>query len=120
MPPVQGRAALLYPTTEAVDIRDAPAPDTLVVVDGTWSTAGKVVRDNPWMQALPAVRVQPPRAGNYRIRRAPDPSRQLSTIEAIVFALEAIEAPDVPLRRLLTAFDQMIDRQLALQTRVRP
>ena len=109
-------AVLLYPTEDAVDIRDLwPRPTTLVVVDGTWSTARKLVRDNPWLAALPRVKVTPPRPGNYRIRRAPDPTRQVSTIEAIVYALQALEGEDAGLSHLLAAFDSMVDRQLALQ-----
>ena len=105
---------LLYPTANAVDIRTlAPPPRTLVVVDGTWSTAHKLVRDTPWIAALPAVSIAPPRPGNYRIRRARDPSRQLSTIEAIAYALQALEGRSFD--ALLEAFDAMVDRQLALQ-----
>lgn len=106
--------ALLYPTRDAVDIRAlTPVPRTLVVVDGTWSTAHKLVRDTPWVASLPAVSIDPPRPGNYRIRRARDPSRQLSTIEAIAYALQALEGRSF--EPLLRAFDAMVDRQLALQ-----
>ena len=106
--------ALLYPTPGAVDIAAlTPAPRTLVVVDGTWSTAHKLVRDTPWIAALPAVSIAPPRPGNYRIRRARDPSRQLSTIEAIAYALQTLEGRSFA--PLLEAFDAMVDRQLALQ-----
>src|SRR3954449_12670499 len=46
---------LLYPGPEARDIlrEPPPGPATLVVVDGTWSQAKTVVRDNPVLQALP-------------------------------------------------------------------
>lgn len=109
-------AVLLYPSADAVDVgAHQPTPRTLYVIDGTWSTARKVIRDNRWLDALPRVKVVPPRAGRYRIRRAPDPSRQLSTIEAIVFALQALGDGGHALERLLLAFEAMIDQQLSLQ-----
>lgn len=108
-------AALLYPSDDAAVLgEDAPPPRALVAVDGTWYTARKVIRDNPWLQQLPRVRVRPPRHGNYRIRRAPDPTRQLSTIEAIVYALSALGADAGQSGAMLRAFDTMIDRQLAI------
>jgi len=109
-------AALLYPAREATRIDLLPEPPTtLVVLDGTWSTAAKLRRDSDWLQALPMVSLAPARPGRYRIRRAPRPAVQLSTIEAIVAALQTIE-PDTPgLAGLLEAFDGMIDRQLELK-----
>jgi DTW domain-containing protein YfiP len=106
-------AVLLYPRAGATDVRDLPhLPTALVAVDGTWSTARKVIRDNPWLRALPAVTITPPRRGQYRIRLAPDPARQLSTIEAIVFALREFEPDPTGVDRLLAAFDAMIDAQI--------
>jgi DTW domain-containing protein YfiP len=114
-------AALLYPSADAIDVADLPvAPPALVVLDGTWFTARKLVRDNAWLRALPRVRVTPPRAGRYRIRRAPDPSRQLATIEAIAFALKALEPDTAGVGELLDAFEAMIDRQLQLDGRRDP
>jgi DTW domain-containing protein len=108
-------AALLFlrPGATQLDLLPEP-PSTLVVLDGTWSTAGKLRRDNPWLQALPCVSLAPAQPGRYRIRKAPRPAVQLSTIEAIVAALQTIE-PDTPgLAGLIEAFDGMIDQQLAL------
>jgi DTW domain-containing protein len=111
-------AALLYPSADAIDIAELPVrPAALVVVDGTWFTARKLVRDNAWLQELPRVKVTPPRAGRYRIRRAPDPSRQLATIEAIAYALQVLEPDTTGVGELLTAFEAMIDRQLQLDAR---
>lgn len=109
-------AAVLYPgPTAALLGPEGPKPSTLVVVDGTWSSAGKVIRDHAWLRDLPRVGLEPKRAGRYRIRKAPDPSKQLSTIEAIALALEAIEPETPGLDGLGAAFDSMIDRQLELQ-----
>lgn len=113
-------AALLYPDARATRLDRLPTPpSSLVVLDGTWSTAKKIRRDNPWLQALPMVSLAPARPGRYRIRRAPKPAFQLSTLEAVVAALCTLE-PDTPgLPDLLEAFDGMIDRQLELARRLR-
>lgn len=111
-------AALLYPSPDAIDVTELAAPPpALVVLDGTWFTARKLLRDNAWLQALPRVKVTPPRAGRYRIRRAPDPSRQLATIEAIAYALQVLEPDTTNVGDLLIAFEAMIDRQLQLDAR---
>ena len=107
-------AALLFPSPDAAILGEEARPAALVVVDGTWPTARKLVRDNPWLQALPRVRLQPQRPGNYRIRQAPRPSFQLSTIEAVVAALRILEPEAHDLDGLLDAFDTMIDRQISL------
>lgn len=113
-------AALLFLAPEATRLDLLPEPPrALVVLDGTWSTAGKLRRDNPWLQALPAVALAPAQPGRYRIRRAPRPAVQLSTIEAIVAALLAIEPETPGLAGLIDAFDGMIDRQIALAHRYR-
>lgn len=112
-------AALLYPGPPAAVLGPGgPTPTTLVVADGTWNTASKLLRDHAWLEALPRVALEPKRPGNYRIRRAPDPSRQLSTIEAITLALQAIEPQTDGLDGLLEAFDSMIDRQIEMQGNV--
>jgi DTW domain-containing protein len=115
--------ALLMPGPEALDLAELPAddrPQRLVVIDGTWPQARKLVRDNPWIAALPRVCLRPTRPGRYRIRKPPRPEC-LSTVEAIVQALRILEADTDGLDGLLSAFDAMIDHQirLAAEARVR-
>src|SRR5262249_27529561 len=68
-------AAVLFPSDDAVDVAhlDKP-PSTLVVVDGTWSNARKVVNRSPRLRALPRISLNPDRPGNYRIRKEPKPN----------------------------------------------
>jgi hypothetical protein len=105
--------ALLYPSDASVLLGAAdPAPEHLVVVDGTWSHAKRIYRDNEWLQALPAVRLAPAQPSRYRIRVEP---RQecLSTVEAVVAALRVLEPELQGTGTLLDAFDAMIDMQIA-------
>ncbi|HVV86244.1 MAG TPA: tRNA-uridine aminocarboxypropyltransferase [Kofleriaceae bacterium] len=107
---------LLYPGPDATDILAAPPPGpvTLVVVDGTWSQARTVVRDNPVLRALPRYAFRAPEPSEYRIR--PEPSDEyVSTIEALMHVLGALEGDPARFRALLDPFRAMVDAQLACQ-----
>jgi DTW domain-containing protein YfiP len=112
----QRPALLLYPGDDATDVTRQPpvGPVTLVVVDGTWSQAKKMIRENPILNRLPRFTFQPPNPSEYRIRREPKP-HCVSTIEALVFALGALEGDSERFRSLLLPFRQMIDRQIELK-----
>ncbi|MCB9564602.1 MAG: DTW domain-containing protein [Kofleriaceae bacterium] len=107
---------LLYPGPGARDIlRDPPAgPVTLVAVDGTWSQARTVVRDNPVLAALPRYAFAAPEPSRYRIRREPR-AEYCSTIEALMHVLGALEGDVERFRALLAPFEAMIDAHLAAQ-----
>ena len=95
-------AILLYPGPGARDIlRDPPpGPVTLIVVDGTWSQARTVVRDNPVLHALPRYAFATPEPSHYRIRREPR-AEYVSTIEAVMHVLGALEGEPSRFRSLL-------------------
>jgi len=107
---------LLYPGPGARDILTAPpvGPVTLVVVDGTWSQAKTVVRDNPILHALPRYAFATPEPSHYRIRREPR-AEYCSTIEALMHVLGVLEANPDAFRALLEPFHAMVDAQLAAQ-----
>ena len=108
-------AALLYPHADAADLTEVAAvspPSTLLVLDGTWAHAKRLYAENPWLQRIRHVRLHPKAESRYRIRKEPRPD-YISTLEAVVEALQILE-PDTPgLQGLVTAFDRMIDRQIA-------
>lgn len=106
-------AALLYPGPEAIDVARTPPPGpiTLVVVDGTWSQASKLVRRNEVLRTLPRYAFTPPRPSDYRIRREPREDF-VSTIEALVHVLGALEGDPDRFTPMLVPFRAMIDRQL--------
>jgi hypothetical protein len=89
---------------------------TLVVVDGTWSQAKTVVRDNPILHALPRYAFATPEPSHYRIRREPR-AEYVSTIEALMHVLGALEGDPARFRALLDPLTAMVDAQLAAQAR---
>jgi DTW domain-containing protein YfiP len=111
-------AVLLYPGPGAIDVvRNPPTgPVTLIVVDGTWSQTKKVVRENPELAALPRYAFTPSSPSEYRIRKEPD-AGYVSTIEALVHVLAALEPDGARFRALLRPFRAMVDAQLACAAR---
>jgi DTW domain-containing protein YfiP len=108
----QPGVAVLFPSEGATDVaRLTEAPRTLVVVDGTWSNARKVVERCPLLSRLPRVSFTPERPGTYRIRKEPA-EHCLSTIEAVTHVLERLEHAPGRFAPLLGAFDAMVERQL--------
>jgi len=108
------RAGILYPSDDARmldDLTSCERPDQLVILDGTWHHAKTMMRDIPRLRTLPRYRLAPSSPGRYRIRREPN-AFALSTLEAILLALQALEPELQRLDQLMTVFDQMVDRQI--------
>ncbi len=114
-----GRVAVLFPGEEAMPLEEARRrpPEVLIVVDGTWPLAKKVVKVNPLLAGLPRIGFTPRRPSNYRIRAEPA-EHCVSTIEAVVEVLGALEGGD-PSRfeAMLNPFVFMVDTQLESQAR---
>jgi DTW domain-containing protein YfiP len=108
----QPGTAVLFPSESATDV-DALSvpPKNLVVVDGTWSNAKKVVEKCPVLSKLPRLKFQPDRPGNYRIRKEPA-EHCLATIEAVAHVLERLERAPGRFTPMLSVFDAMVERQL--------
>jgi DTW domain-containing protein len=108
-----GEVAVLFPSEGATDVTALERPPkNLLVVDGTWSNAKKVVEKCPLLSKLPRLKFQPDRPGNYRIRKEPE-DYCLSTIEAVTYVLEKLERAPGRFVPLLQVFEAMVDRQLA-------
>ena len=104
--------AVLFPSESAIDVSQVTtAPKNLIVVDGTWSNAKKVVEKCPVLSALPRLAFTPDKPGNYRIRKEPA-EHCLATIEATAFVLERLEQAPGRFTPMLSAFDAMVDKQL--------
>lgn len=108
-------AILLSPGESAIDLATSPPtqPVTLVVLDGTWAHARKLLRMNPSLASLPRYAFRPASPSNYRIRREPA-EHCVSTIEATVAALSHLEPEPAEVRKVLSAFDAMVEHQLRI------
>ncbi|MBK5536365.1 DTW domain-containing protein [Pseudomonas sp. TH08] len=108
------RARLLFPADDAQPMQaytESAEPLLLVVPDGTWRKARKMLHLNPLLAALPRVTLTEGGISRYRLRKAPGPGA-LSTVEAIVQALETLEAPTT-FAPLLKPFEALIEGQIA-------
>jgi tRNA-uridine aminocarboxypropyltransferase len=110
-----GELLVLYPSEQAelLDERLGATigrPITLVVPDGSWRQAGRMIRREPGLHGARLVKLAPGRPSRYRLRKGPN-ANALCTIEAIALALEVLEGPEprVELERLLAI---MVERTL--------
>jgi DTW domain-containing protein YfiP len=112
--PISSDAGLLFPADGARRLDEIPEherPSQLVIIDGTWHQAKTIVRDAPQIQSLRCFRLAPTSPGQYRIRREPN-AFSLSTLEATVAALAALEPETQGLDQLMAAFHRMVETQL--------
>lgn len=108
------QARLLFPDENAQPLQaytPSDEPLLLVVPDGTWRKARKLLHLNPLLAALPRVTLAEGAVSRYRLRKAPGPGA-LSTVEAIVQALQVLEAP-TSFEPLLKPFEALIEGQIA-------
>ncbi len=89
----------------------------IFVVDGTWATARKMMRQSENLRQLPRICFTPEKPSNFRVRKQPH-ALCYSTIEAIHQTIELVGETQgfaVSQRvhdRLLTTFEYMVERQL--------
>lgn len=128
---------LLFPLPGAIDLeRDPGHPDLaplishpactrrplVLVPDGTWTTARKLVRLSDRLRALPALALVPPRPSRYgRLRKEPRPTC-VSTLEAVHHLIDRLAALGLaappPARahdHMLSVMDELVARQLAFE-----
>jgi DTW domain-containing protein YfiP len=121
-------AMILYPGPTSLDLGTVPEDRksalfdgekdlTIFVIDGTWSTARKMIRSRN-LVSLPRVSFSLDRSSRFgRVRKQPAPGC-FSTIEAIHQTIELlgdVKGFDVKSRLhdgLLDVFDAMVERQL--------
>ena len=107
------RACVLFPGEQAQELsayQDNQQPLLLIVPDGTWRKARKILHCNPLLAALPRVTLAPGLSSRYRLRKAPD-AQALATVEAVTYALTALE-PEFDFSPLLRPFDALIEGQI--------
>lgn len=106
---------LLFPTTNPSLLQPLIAsptgqPSLLIVPDGTWRKAHKIMHANPVLGTLPHLSLPLGEPSQYRVRRARDPAA-VSTIEAIVRTLTVLE-PENDFQPILKPFEVLIDQQI--------
>ena len=79
------RACVLFPGEQAQELTAYQAdelPLLLIVPDGTWRKARKILYCNPLLAALPRVTLPAGLNSRYRLRKAPS-DEALATVEAV-------------------------------------
>jgi len=116
-------SVLLYPGETACDLSsDQPLPETLTtrplqifILDATWSSARKMLRLSPVLQALPRLMFRATAPSRYRIKQQPQEGC-LSTLESVhelLLVLERRGLDQYPLpEQLVNAFARMQDFQM--------
>lgn len=88
----------------------------LFVIDGTWATARKMVRQSLNISSLPRICFSPTTPSSFRVRKQPH-AGCYSTIEAIHHTIELMDNTQQPGQershdKLLKVFDYMVEKQL--------
>ncbi|UXR65960.1 DTW domain-containing protein [Bdellovibrio bacteriovorus] len=119
---------ILYPGSDSLNLslmpagrRDGLAPLgkklTVFVIDGTWATAKKMMRESQNLGSLPQICFSPEKPSAFRVRKQPS-DFCYSTIEAIHQTIELLgdsRGFNTALRQhdnLLQVFDVLVERQL--------
>ncbi len=108
------RNCLLFPGVQALPLAELAKderPLRLVVPDGTWRKARRLLHVNPSLAALPRVALPEGLISRYRLRKAPM-AGALSTLEAIVYALNLLEGAGC-FDAMLRPFEALIEGQIA-------
>ena len=105
-----GNAWLLYPGSSPTVVEPGAAPETLVVLDGTWRQTRKMLRRLPELLRFPRYSLP---AGAHdesrdRLRESPHAGAR-STLESIADALAQLDSPECG-RRLLGLHEAFVAR----------
>lgn len=111
-----GQVYLLFPgetalTPQAI-MQDlvSPVPDLLIVPDGTWRKASKILYANPVLASLPRLSLTAGVPSAYKVRKATQPAA-VATIEAIVRVLTVLE-PEQNFEPVLYPFHALVSQQI--------
>ncbi|KAL2943640.1 DTW domain-containing protein YfiP [Bienertia sinuspersici] len=111
---VPPRSALLFPAQNAVTAEAVSFEvRNLIVLDGTWAKANRMYNENPWLKLIPSVRLDVEKMSMFsEVRHQPKPG-YLSTIESIVYALQALGGNEkmIELNNLLDVLESMVEDQ---------
>jgi DTW domain-containing protein YfiP len=109
------RTFLLYPSSDAVEldrelVTQDGRPIQLIVPDGTWRQASKVLYRHRELTHLPRVKITTPDPSRFHLRAQRTPDR-MATLQAIAHALGIIEG-DIVKRALMELYQAKVERTL--------
>jgi len=113
--------ALLFPAEDSEDIAETAAKSfsNLIVLDGTWKKAKKILLCNPWLTELITVTFSEEKVSEYQIRST-SVAGGLSTIEAVAYSLDKIENCDTtPFIRALNGLKHSFTKRMPKQVKAR-
>jgi DTW domain-containing protein YfiP len=61
--------ALLYPTQDSESLASNMHFDSIIILDGTWQQAQKMVNRSPYLKALTKIKITPEQPSIYTLRR---------------------------------------------------
>lgn len=106
---------LLFPDTQAPEPQ-APPPQRLIVLDGNWGQARRMVQRLPVLRRMPGLALPPPPPNTRRLRRPPSPDG-MSTLEAMAGAVALLEGEALA-KQLYALHELMIDRVMESRGRL--
>ena len=117
---------ILFPSKTAIDCESVrfESNSTVIVIDGTWGEAGKIMLRNPILQEIPCLTFGKVLRSNYRIRKQPK-DNYLSTIESVGHLLKlnslasGLEEQSAKYEALFEVFERMVKQQLNYFPRMR-
>jgi DTW domain-containing protein YfiP len=115
-----GDAYLLFPGAGAIPVERAKfaSPITLVVLDGTWWQAEKLLKANPALAALPRLSFTAAGPSRYgQIRREPA-DHCVATLEAVAHVLGHLEGDVARFAPLRASLDAMVASQLTFAAEI--
>ncbi len=119
---------VLYPGPEAINLSEindktllpggGEKPLKLIVIDGTWPCAKKMMKETKSLHSLPRVSFTNTRKSEFVIKQQPN-DLCLSTIESIhqvlvEFKRLGIEESGTPIDHLTEVFGKMVERQIQI------
>lgn len=114
--------ALLFPGDDAVVLSEqvqASSFRCLIIIDGTWKKAKKLLLLNPWLNDITKVSFNQSVVSEYQIRST-SVQGGLSTIEAVAYSLNEIEnCSTAPFIRALNGLKHSFTKRMPNQVKAR-
>ncbi|QDE29731.1 tRNA-uridine aminocarboxypropyltransferase [Shewanella polaris] len=103
---------VVYPNEHSQTVAEAGASEAaiIILVDGTWRKAYRMLQLNPWLGDYPSLHLEVEDESQYIIRKAKR-SDSLSTLEAAAHTLVALN-PNVDVTPIFAVFNAMVQHKL--------